>query len=611
MRGVFSRHTLFLLALVAGSLLLIQGPLHGPIQAAELWFYDLRVRAQPPRDPSPEIVYVAMDKASEMQLGALPWDRSVHARMIDILTRAQAKVIVIDILFQGQRSEPGDRALIESCRRSGRVVLAQEFESVRREDGRLVLEPVPLLSGLEEAARTGSVHIASLAKGYTRREPLRFLALFGDPVDYKKTLAMSVVALELFRGVEFSPESQGDTGQVLSQRAHLGSEVIPVLNIGASSRNELALNPPGKPFPEHSFARVLEGKVSPEVFAGKIVLIGARDDPNDRFATVSGGEEPGVLAVHGNALDTILSGKFIRRLRFELFGIPIHPFSLTWIGASLILLGATTLGHRFHPLWAVCFATLVTCLMLGFAWWAFMARGVWLFITPLAVSTWLPLAAILLYDSVSSRRALRRFLPSHTNLEEVIRRPEALERQQTLQATIMFVDLRDYTTLSEGRDPDQVRNLVSQFHTALGLLVQKHGGHVCDFQGDAQMVAFGLKGGEHAKAALNAAREVPARTRALNEAMGAELFRAGVGLCTGPVSVGYLQAGGKTQHTVLGDTTNTAARLQSAARDLGVITVVSGTTVESAGLADDLRELPPVSLKGKAEPHPIFELVYS
>ncbi len=598
MRGVFSRQTLLMLALAAGALLLIQGPLHAPIQAVELWLYDLRVRAQPPRDPSPEIVYVAMDSASESELGALPWDRAVHARMIDLLSRAGARVIALDVLFEARRSAEGDAALLAACRRSGRVVVARQFEGDWK--------PIPLLEGLDQVARTGSVSVS-----FSRGEPVRFLPLVGDPRDVRKALTMAVVILELARGAQFFPESGGETGQWLSQTARLGSEDIPVLNIDAHSRNGLALNPPGRPFIEKSFHEVLSGKVSPETFRDKIVLIGAKDDPNDRFATIRGPEQPGVLAVHATALDTMISRKFIRRVRLELFGIPIHPFSLTWVVASLILLSATYLGHRFHPLWAVGLAAGVTCVMLGLAWWAFVARGAWLFITPLAVSTWLPLTAILLYDSVSSRRALRRFLPSHTNLEEVIRRPEALERQETLEATIMFVDLRDYTTLSEGRNPDEVRRLVSQFHTALGLLVQKHGGHVCDFQGDAQMVAFGLKGGEHARAALNAAREVPARTRALNEAMGEELFRAGVGLCTGPVSVGYLQAGGKTQHTVLGDTTNTAARLQSAARDLGVITVVSGTTVQSAGPADDLRELPPVTLKGKAEPHAIFELVYS
>ncbi len=597
MRGVFSRQTLLLLVLAAGSLLLIQGPLHGPIQAAELWFYDLRVRAQPPREPSSEIVYVAMDSPSEQELGAMPWDRSVHARMIELLTRAGAKVIALDVLFAGRRSPEGDAALLEACRRSGRVVVAEQFEGD--------WQPIPLLEGLKQVARTGSVSVS-----FSRDEPVRFLPLVGDPRDVRKTLTMSVVILEQATGAQFSPESGGETGQWLSRTARLGSEVIPLLNIDARSRNGLALNPPGLPFVEKSFHEVLSGKISPEVFRDKIVLIGARDDPNDRFATIRGPELPGVLAVHATALDTVISKKFIRRVRLELFGIPIHPFSLTWVVASLILVCASYLGHRYHPLWAVALAVGFTCLMVGVAWWAFKARGAWLFITPLAVSTWFPLAAILLYDSISSRRALRRFLPSHTNLEEIIRRPEALERQHTQEATIMFVDLRDYTTLSEGRDPDEVRRLVSQFHTALGLLVQKHGGHVCDFQGDAQMVAFGLNGGQHARAALNAAREVPARTRALNEAMGAELFRAGVGLCTGPVSVGYLQAGGKTQHTVLGDTTNTAARLQSAARDLGVITVVSATTVQSAGMADDLRELPPVPLKGKAEPHAVFELVY-
>lgn len=592
--------------LLAGiSLLLIEGPLHGPIADLEMKLYDLRVQAQAPREPSPELVFIAIDTASESALGALPWKRTVHARMIDLLTKAGAKAILMDVLFMGARSPEEDAALIEACRRSGRVVLARQLGDDWR--------PLPLVAGLEKVARAGCV-----SSKFPRNEPVRFLPLVHNAAQIQDTLALAIVGLELARGTEFVPEFAGDTGptHMLNAPARLGGQTLPLINLGPSQRNLLALNPPGRPFHKVSFHEVLSGKVPAGLFEGKIVLVGASDDGNDRFASLRAedglpGEMPGALAVHGVALDTILSGKFITRPRFSLFGIPIHPFTLTWAAAVLILLGVTYLTHRLTPLWAVGSALAFTGILAGVAWWTMVHSGLWLFIMPLACSVWFPLLGMLVFDSVYSRSALKRFVPSHTNLEEIIRAPGALTRQETIEATIMFVDLRDYTTLSEGRDPDEVRRLVSRFHTALGELVQKHGGDVCDFQGDAQMVAFGLDGRkDHALAAIRAAREVPGRTQALNDSIGQQLFRAGVGICTGPVSVGYLEAGGKSQHTVLGDTTNTAARLQGKARDLGVVTVVSGTTVTSAGSQPDLRELPPVSLKGKAEPHPIFELIY-
>ncbi len=598
------RRALILLGLAAFSLLLIQGPLHGPIQQLELWLYDLRVQSMPRRDPAPELVFVAMDDASEQTLGAMPWNRTLHARMIDLLSAAGARVVVLDLIFSAPRTPAEDAALLAACRRSGRVVVGRQFDKSWR--------PMPLLAGLEQAA-----HVGNVSAPYRRDEPVRFLQLVGDPTQVRSTLALSMLGLEVATGQEFHPESGGGTGQRLSQVATLGERMIPLINVDWRSRNLLALNPPGKPYQQFSFADVLNGKVPAEAFHDKIVLIGALDDPNDRFASLRDdqgrrGEMPGVLALHGAALDTLLSGKFIRRLHFELGGFPIHPLTLTWLMAVLILSLVTLLGQKTHPLWAVAAAVAFTAVLVGFSWWAMVTHGVWLFIMPLACAVWFPLLGILLYDTVRSRSALKRFVPSHTNLEEIIRAPGALTRQETIQATIMFVDLRDYTTLSEGRDPDEVRALVSRFHTALGELVQSYGGDVCDFQGDAQMVAFGLDGRkDHALAAIRAAREVPARTQKLNDALGQQLFRAGVGICTGAVSVGFLEAGGKSQHTVLGDTTNTAARLQGKARDLGVVTVVSGTTVTSAGMQADLRELPSVTLKGKAEPHAIFELIYS
>lgn len=546
-----------------------------------------------------------MDAASEEALGALPWSREQHARMIDLLTKAGARAIVLDVIFAASRNPAEDSALIAACRRSGKVVVGQQFDRQ--------WQPLPLLKGLEEAA-----HVGSVSAYFTRDEPVRFLNLVGDRQDQgERSQALAVVALEVARGVRFYPESRGDTGQTLTQRAALGDQAIPVINNDAGARNLLAINAPGKPFQQASFHEVLSGKVPAESFRDKIVLVGASDDPNDRFASLRAddgrpGEMPGALAVHAAAMDTILSGEFIRRPRWELFGIAIHPVHLTFVAACLILFAVTTLGQRTHPLWAGAAAGLFTAALFALSWWAMVAHGVWLLIVPLTWAVWFPLVGLLLIDTVSSRSALRRFVPSYTDVEEIIRAPGKLTRQETLEATVMFVDLRDYTTLSEGRDPDEVRALVSRFHVALGELVQSYGGDVCDFQGDAQMVAFGLDGRkDHALAAIKAARAVPERTQALNDQLGQPLFRAGVGVCTGPVSVGFLEAGGKSQHTVLGDTTNTAARLQGTARDLGVVTLISGTTVASAGPQPDLRELPPVALKGKAEPHPIFELLYA
>jgi class 3 adenylate cyclase len=255
------------------------------------------------------------------------------------------------------------------------------------------------------------------------------------------------------------------------------------------------------------------------------------------------------------------------------------------------------------------------------AWVALVQSGTYLnLVIPLFMLAvvQIPILALELWQV---RSLIRWFIPSE-DVERLVRSGGLATHSQSTIATVLFIDIRDYTTLSEKLgDPGLVRELVSQFHTATAALFEPLGGYVCDFQGDAQMVAFGVTppNPAHAANAIKAADSLPEAVARLNQEIhhrypqlhveGTEIFRYGVGICTGDVSVGYLQGGGKLQHTVLGDTTNTAARLQGLARDLGVITVISHTTaVLAPEWAKRLRPLPPAKLKGKAEAHEIFEL---
>lgn len=172
--------------------------------------------------------------------------------------------------------------------------------------------------------------------------------------------------------------------------------------------------------------------------------------------------------------------------------------------------------------------------------------------------------------------------------------------------TILFVDLRGFTQLSEKRLPFDVVYVLNRYLAAMADAVRAEGGHVDKFIGDAVMAIFGLTDapGRGAHAALAAARRMIAATREIDATLGHDIgqrLRIGVGIHTGPAILGRVgvartapdQDGASASITALGDTVNTAARLETLTKDYGVGVVVSEATTAAAGvtLAPERRRL--------------------
>lgn len=579
------------------------------LHSVELALYDKRMEWRPPHAIDARVAVVEIDQESEEELGAFPWSRRKHADLIRRLTAGGALAIGFDVGF-GSRSkeDPGaDRALADAIRASGRVVVTHYQQ--RDKHGKLARSvqelPPEVDAALGPSAKGKTVLLTDDDNGY-RAVPL-------NPPDFP---ALDVRMLEKLTG---QPGLFYVPGVSPQSRFAVGDYSVPVWR----RPNLLFVDFPGTPIQaRYSYHKVLQGQSGD--FQGKIVLVGSTLDVNDAYRVPRNeagvpSEQPdfsGVM-VHACILDNMLRGQAIVRPEY-----PLEPASADpWIGGATVGLGLcllSLLAHHFLRLTRGLAASAALGLFYGVANFAlFRATGLYLnLVLPSSMLFFFNLGVLLL-DTRRVRQVLKRFVPDQ-HVEGLLHSPELLESAHTTQeATVLFVDIRDYTTLSEKLgDPGQVRAMVGRFHRDLAQVFESFGGYVCDFQGDAQMVAFGVSppNAEHFRQAVKAAQALPAKVEELNEALaveypGVDPFRYGVGICTGPVSLGYLQGGGKLQHTVLGDTTNTAARLQNAARDLGVIAVVSHTTADRLWDGEFmLRELPPISLKGKAEPHRIFEL---
>jgi adenylate cyclase len=174
------------------------------------------------------------------------------------------------------------------------------------------------------------------------------------------------------------------------------------------------------------------------------------------------------------------------------------------------------------------------------------------------------------------------------------------------EIAIMFVDIRGFTALSEGRLPYDVVFVLNRYFAAMGLAVEAAGGHVDKFIGDGVMALFGIERGAQAgcREALTAAQLMSVRLPELNASLRAELdrpLRIGIGVHCGPTIVGEMGYGNAAAITAIGDAVNTASRLESLTKNFGCELVVSEETVSRAGL--DLSAFPQreIEIRGKRE----------
>jgi len=192
---------------------------------------------------------------------------------------------------------------------------------------------------------------------------------------------------------------------------------------------------------------------------------------------------------------------------------------------------------------------------------------------------------------------------------------EVMDREgraaELLEVTVLFTDLRDFTSLSESLAPDAVLEALNEHYETIVPVVHRHGGTVNKFIGDAIMATFGapIRTKDHASRAVAAAVEMLAATDALNDRnrrVGHAEFRMGVGIATGTVVVGTLGAAERVEYAVIGDTVNIASRLEGLCKQFGVRVVLAGTTRSAIGDLVPTRSLGDTAVKGKAQTLEVF-----
>ena len=580
--------------------------------------YDAWFGLRGARPPAADVVVVAVDDASQAELGLFPWPRETHARLLENLT--EARVVGFDLVFDTPDERGGDAAFARAVAAHGRVVLASmiRFAPAGGAVTRQYVHPRPEL--LRAAYLPGFINMPTEVDNVVRRVTV-FDPLPGAPGGQVRLypsfgLAVAMAALGYNPGdLRYVPHPAGG---VLT----LGPLRVPV------DRNYRALidfpGPRGT-FPVYSYADVLDARVPPETFRDKIVLVGPtspefHDDfptPFTRSNLVLHGRlpVPGV-EIHAAAAESFLGGRIWRVAH------PALPVLLTLAAG-----GATAwLLHRRRAWSGLALALGIAAAL------AVLGYGLWY-----GARYWLPVgsplvavaavysagtAANLVFTELE-RRQIRAVFGRYVGpavVNELLRDPAALYlggRRQ--EVTVMFADVRGFTAFSAGRPPEEVVARLNEYMTAMARVVFHHGGMLDKYLGDGLMAVFGvpLPRPDHARAALAAAVEMQRAVDELNQtvaARGEPPFTVGLGISSGPVVVGNVGHPERMDYTVIGETVNLASRLEGLNKELGTRVLFSEQTYRLAqgGAAGPLpwpvRRIGAVSVRGFAEPVNVYTL---
>ncbi|HKQ51157.1 MAG TPA: adenylate/guanylate cyclase domain-containing protein, partial [Pyrinomonadaceae bacterium] len=204
-----------------------------------------------------------------------------------------------------------------------------------------------------------------------------------------------------------------------------------------------------------------------------------------------------------------------------------------------------------------------------------------------------------------------RFLPEYV-VKQMLENPESFKLGGVNQTiTVLFADIRGFTRLSEHANPEKVVQLLNKYFSAMTDIIFAHGGTLDKYLGDGLMALFGAPTAtpQDATNALNAAVAMQRRVISINQELRAEglgEIGVGVGLHTGEAVVGYIGSERRSEYTAIGDTVNTASRLESNSK--GGQILLSDATARAATSRYPLKQRDPIYVKNRAQPVPLFEV---
>jgi len=534
-----------------------------------------QVAAHHPPDPGIVIVDIderTLDLMAPLE-GRYPWARSVHAQLVEGIEKQRPKAIVFDILFTDPDllRPDADAYLADVAQRYNNLFfpfvrldaisdaggLSLDGQGARlgfeRTPAALPHAHVPLLlpmTALALTGRLGAINYYPDEDGVGRHYPL-YIDAYGWRLPTMPTRVASALGSPLPDGPSILLNWHG---QALSYPRVSYYDIY----------NDLSLQKPQRPANE---------------FTDKIVIIGATATGlHDLRATPLSSLHPAV-EILATAIDNLKNGHALHEAPEG------YRVALTLLLIGIIFIAFT---HNISPLRIAIVLLVATPLLFALSYLLLQQRWLFAVMTPLLVA-WGYFGASALYAYWNERKErersvqiFSRFLDPRVVKELIARGESALSlKSESRQVTVLFSDIRGFTTLSEQRSAEQVVELLNDYFSQQVQVVFRHNGTMDKFIGDAIMAFWGAPVDDPLQAdnAVAAALEMSSALVNFRNRLPEELrdFDIGIGVHTGPAVVGFIGSENRLDYTAIGDTVNLASRIEGQTKGMARVLVSSET----------------------------------
>ncbi|MBB4041258.1 adenylate cyclase [Microvirga flocculans] len=558
-----------------------------PFRLIEARLYDLLSVIAPPRPSQPGAIVVAIDEPSFSEIGQRwPWSRELHARLVESLRAAGAKVVAFDIIFAEPSTEEADSAFAKAL--GPGVVLAADVATIVLNQGTQITQVNPLDPFLDAGAVAGIASVDPDGDGYLRRMPTLHDGFAAE-------------ALRL-SGAQAAPAPDGALIQYFG---------------------------PDRSYPTASYYQALDPAnfLPPGYFKDQIVLVGL----SPKTATTADASTPDTfLTPYTLTEGTLTAGVEVQatildNLRHGLYVLPAPPWAMVLLVLAGAMLAAALCTHGVSWRTGLSAFFVLAFFFVG-AWAVLRFSRVW-------VPPALPAAAALAVFGTrfgldyARERHLRRAVSeafsrylSPELVAQLARDPGALKLGgERRNLSVLFCDVRGFTTLSEKLkdEPERLTALINRLLDPLSEAILAEGGTIDKYIGDCVMAFWNapLPCPDHplraARAALRMLEAVARLNAELRREQGedAPVFAIGVGINTGDCVVGNVGSRWRYDYSVLGDTVNLASRLESLSKEYGVSIVLGPATAKALQDHFVLIELDRIAVKGRTERSTVFTIL--
>lgn len=589
--------------------------------------HDLFSRMNLSNTPSSQIINIAIDENSLSKVGRWPWNRNLYGNIFEYVK--DAKVIVFDSVITSSDNIQSDQKFFSRLKKMDNLILGTFFCN-KEQNSTINMTPfaVDIQNGkqmrlieyqyyanlpedlVKNAHSIGSVSTLPDNDGVIRklspifRHNKTFYPSVGikAAMKYKNINSLAYKNNTLILGDITIPLDKTNS-EVYLQWYKPSKQNVNFITHKTYSASDIL----------DSYNKMKKGEKPPipqEEFKDKIIIVGATAYAlNDIKKTPIGVDYPG-LEIQATFIDNIINNDFMKKTSLVLNLIVL---------AVLVILTVHT-AKQLPIIYSL--LTLIT-IILG---WFYIAKNIF-FANGYIIDVITPLSFVLLAYSLTfvykyflagrSRNNLKNVMSKYISksvMKDVLKNETAELGGKRAYVSVLFADIRQFTSISEVYTPEEVSSLLNEYFSLIAPIIDKYNGTLNKFMGDAVMAIFGapIEDENHAQNAVLCAEEILLEVKKLNykwKISNKPEIRIGVAINTGYVFIGNIGSKDRMEFTVIGDSVNIASRIESLNRVYNTSFLISSSTYEKVKDIVNTIKIRDVSIKGRISSVTIHEVI--